>query len=161
PRTAAGEEGRAPGSGARQWLPWTQATDPSSEEASPDGPREPRGAGAAEDDAPDPPGTFSLRGAVTDAAGQPLEGVHVRAEPSSTPLSGVQVELYAVEHQRLVPLEISDGEVHEEPQEAEEHTIRALQDSMTTQQDGTFILDTPKPGTWLVRAQSQGLHPIE
>jgi hypothetical protein len=177
----------------------------------------------------DTPGTLSLRGRVTDPAGQPLAGVVVQAFPPSdseaetqsrartdiqgrfrlrtlvpglyvlrfdrelflsqfvqyeltkspgplaitlqpapaiqgkavdaagNPLGGVEVGLYPSRHPPT-PANAAPGEL----------TIEALgedppvaQSSTKTRPDGSFILDTPEPGPWLVRTQHEGFIAVE
>jgi protocatechuate 3,4-dioxygenase beta subunit len=95
-QTASGGSRGTSSDNARQWLPWNpqpSPEDPSHASGEQAGSSSEQASSAGEKDEADLPGTFSLRGYVTDEHGQPLEKVSVRARPSANSVAQTRDEV--------------------------------------------------------------------
>ncbi|HYH95224.1 carboxypeptidase-like regulatory domain-containing protein [Hyalangium sp.] len=100
-----------------------------------------------------PPLTVMLLSAPT------IQGRVVDA--SGTPLGEARVELYKLERRVVPHLEPSPPGELAELRGLREKAIRSFEESTLTDSNGTFILDAPKPGTWIVQAEHEGFNAVE
>jgi hypothetical protein len=83
-------------------------------------------------------------------------------EAAGSPVSNAWLTLFRLEPPRRP---VSDPEEEEEPPEPARHRAETVsyqyRDAQRTEAGGTFVLDTPEPRAWLLRAEAEGFTPVE